>query len=300
DMQGNRNGTNNLSAEEIITIAPNRFFGMPMQPPTLRVVPTQMTMDMHMFGVMYAPNDRLTLMAMANYLIKEMDHLTFAGPMGTTELGTFTTRSEGLGDTTVTALLSLKTNGRHQFHFNAGLSLPTGDIEEEDAILTPMGARPVVRLPYAMQLGSGTFDLKPGITYRALRGKISWGGQAAATLRLGENDEDYTLGDRYEVTAWTAYDWSDKASTSFRLSAWTQSRIDGLDDQIVAPVQTADPANYGGDVVEASIGFNYQFVKGPLAHHRLAIEASLPVYRDLNGPQLETDWTVTVGWQYGF
>jgi hypothetical protein len=36
----------------------------------------------------------------------------------------------------------------------------------------------------------------------------------------------------------------------------------------------------------------------PAKGHRLAFEASLPVYQNLNGPQLEVDWTLTIGWQY--
>ena len=65
NMEGNRIGNNSVSPEDIVTTVPNRFFGNPNQPPTLRVVPTQMTMNMHMFGVMYAPSDVITLMAMA-------------------------------------------------------------------------------------------------------------------------------------------------------------------------------------------------------------------------------------------
>ena len=70
DMQGNRDGTDSLSPLEIATSVPNRFSGMAGQPPTLRVVPTEMTMDMHMFGAMYAPTDNLTLMAMSGLWCK--------------------------------------------------------------------------------------------------------------------------------------------------------------------------------------------------------------------------------------
>lgn len=65
---------------------PNVFFGLPGQPPFIRIVPTGMTMDMHMLGAMYAPSDRLTLMAMLPYIKKDMDHITFAGPEKTTAI----------------------------------------------------------------------------------------------------------------------------------------------------------------------------------------------------------------------
>jgi hypothetical protein len=34
--------------------------------------------------------------------------------------------------------------------------------------------------------------------------------------------------------------------------------------------------------------------------HRLALELGAPIYQDLNGPQMETDWMLTVGWQKAF
>ena len=72
-MKDNRDSTSRMSPEEIVTTVPNRFANPPMMPPTLRVVPTKMTMDMHMLGIMYAPTDRLTLMGMANYQKKGHD-----------------------------------------------------------------------------------------------------------------------------------------------------------------------------------------------------------------------------------
>ena len=66
-MQGNRSGDERISADEIVTTQANPFFGAPMQPPTLRVVPTEMNTDMHMLGAMYAPADWLTVMVMSSY-----------------------------------------------------------------------------------------------------------------------------------------------------------------------------------------------------------------------------------------
>ncbi len=119
EMEGNRDGTSSLSPEEIVTNTPNRFFGNPMQPPTLRVVPTEMTTDMVMLGAMYAPTDTLTLMLMGNYIDRKMDHITFQGGAGTTRLGTFTTEAKGWGDTKASALIRLYEDDTHHVHFNA-------------------------------------------------------------------------------------------------------------------------------------------------------------------------------------
>ncbi len=300
DMRGTRDGTEGLSPEDIVTRFPNRFAGQPMQPGTLRVVPTAMTMDMHMLGLMYAPSDRVTLMAMTHYVRNTMDHITFAGPDGTDRLGTFTSASEGLGDTRITALIGLARGRVHDLHLNLGVNLPTGSITKRDDVLTPADTGPVLRLPYAMQLGSGTVDAVAGITYLGRAVSWNWGAQGTATLRTERNDEGYALGDRADLTGWMAYDWSNSVSTSVRLSGWTEDSIDGLDEQIVAPVQTANPNNYGGSGLELGLGLNYQFARGALAGNRFAFEWRKPFYQDLNGPQLETDWTLTFGWQRAF
>ena len=35
-----------------------------------------------------------------------------------------------------------------------------------------------------------------------------------------------------------------------------------------------------------------------LAGQRLGVEIGIPVYQDLDGPQLERDWTFRAGWQW--
>jgi hypothetical protein len=296
DMAGNRDGTDDIDPDDIVTGVPNRFAGSPMQPPTLRVVPTEMTMDMHMFGAMYAPNDRLTLMFMTNYRVNEMDHLTYAGPAGTEVLGTFTTRSEGLGDSSVTGLLRLREDEDSRLHATLGLSVPTGSITETDDILTPMGTRPTPRLPYPMQLGSGSWDPIVGLTWTGFGETTSYGVQWRSTFRVHDNDEDYRLGDEHRLTGWYAWRLSDPVSVSLRLEGYHRGNISGMDPAIMAPVQTADPDRQGIDRLAAGAGINWSLP----ADHRLAAELMVPVYQDLDGPQLETDWNLTVGWQWAF
>ena len=299
DMQGNRAGTDSTDADTIVTTVPNRFFGKPMQPPTLRIVPTEMSMDMHMFGAMYAPSDWLTLMVMGMYMEKDMEHTTYMGGRGTNVRGSFRVKTDGIGDTRASGLIRLHDDGIHKLHLNAGVSFPTGSTSETHEILTPMGARPTVRVPYAMQLGSGTYDLLPGITYNGHSGKMYWGGQYMGTFRLGD-DQGYSLGEKHTLSAWMNYQWRPFVSTALRLQFDTLGEIDGMDPMIAGPVQTADPGNYGGDELTLNLGMNLMGQSGALTGQRLAVELSLPLLRDLKGPQMETDWTVTAGWQYAF
>ncbi|MEO1101586.1 MAG: transporter [Pseudomonadota bacterium] len=302
DMSGNRDGTDSISPEETVTTVANPFANPPMMPPTLRVVPTEMPMQMHMVGGMYGLSDRITLMAMGMYVTKEMDHITFQGPIGTTRLGEFTTETSGIGDTTVGAIIGLDDGSDPHDQINLGLSvsLPTGSIDETDQVLTPMGTTPSPRLPYPMQLGSGTFDLKPSITARERVGHWSFGAQASGVIRLDENDEGYTFGDVAEATGWIAFEPQPWISFSGRLKARTVGQIEGDDAMVRAPVQTADPDNHGGETVEALFGVNLAGSTGWQKGHRIAAEIGLPLYRDLNGPQMETDLTFTLGWQKAF
>jgi hypothetical protein len=279
-MDDNRDGTDRLSDQAV------RDRGFP-------VVPTRMDMQMHMFGGMFAPTDDLTLMVMVPYIVLEMDHA--AGPT----LGdvTFTTRSEGLGDTKLTGLFRLWDDGPHHLHFNAGIGLPTGAINQRDD--TPAMADAI--LPYPMQLGSGTFDLLPGVTYLYQQADWSLGTQVSGVVRLGRNYRGYSLGDQLAATAWAGYAASDAVSVSGRLAYRAWADVDGADPALnPAMVPTADPTLRGGQRLDALIGLNINATHGPLAGHRFAGEAGLPIYQDLDGPQLEVDWLLTLGWQVAF
>ncbi len=294
-MEGNRIGTNEVTPEFIVTNVANRF----APPATLRVVPTKMTMDMHMFGAMYAPTNWMTLMFMGMYMEKSMDHITFQGGSGTTRRGTFTTTSSGIGDTRISSMFRLSEKKGHKIHINTGISLPTGDTDKRDTILTPAGARNNVILPYGMQLGSGTFDLLPGITYQETIDKLSWGAQYTGTFRIGKH-KGYSLGDIHEVMSWLSYQPQSWISLSSRLAYKNEGKIDGIDERISLPVQTADPDKYGGDTINLYLGMNLAGQTGVLRGHRLAFEAGFPIRQDLNGPQMETDYTITVGWQFAW
>ena len=295
DMAGNRIDDDTVAPDAIATTRANRFFSAPMMPPTLRVVPTEMTMEMHMFGAMFAPTDWLTLIFMTGYVEKEMDHITYAGGMGTTMLGGFTTESSGIGDSKFTGLIKLFDTGKHRAHAAIGISMPTGSTDETDAILTPMGGTPSPRLPYAMQIGSGTVDVLSGFTYVGGHQQFGWGGQCAGDIRT-ERDNGYRWGHKHQITGWLSYQPQPFISASMRVKYQSLGRIKGIDPRIAAPVQTADPDNYGGDMVNLVFGVNLVGQRGK----RIAIEAGFPLLQDLNGPQMETDFILTAGVQVTF
>ena len=298
-MEGNIHGRDNVDDMAVLAVANQHAM-----PANLRVVPQKMEMEMTMLGAMYAPNDNITLLAMLMQIDNEMTLTTYQGMMGDTVRGQFTSKSAGLGDTVIGALLRGGETKNGAWHYGLALSLPTGSIDETGQILTPASdIKMTKRLPYPMQLGSGTYDVKPSITYNGDWQK--WGGwrvgaQANAVMRLNDSDADYRLGDKLEVQGWAMKNLSPWASASLRLDASHQGKINGQDSQIALPVQAAQTNFSGGTFANMSLGINLIGQSGALRDHRLALELTMPVYQDANGIQMKRDETLTLGWQKAF
>ena len=302
-MDGLLNGTSSVGTRDIsgVLVPPPM---PPLSDPSkdYRMAPTEMTMDMHMLMLMYGFTERLSLMVMGSYLDNEMDMVMHMNNMsGMPVMDMFgTMKTDGIGDTLLGVMYKLDLRWTASF----SVSLPTGGIDERvDMVMSginPMGM-PVsmtnsnVKAGYPMQLGSGTYDLIPGITYSNHSDRFGWGFQASYTWRLDENDNDYTLGDVAEVFGWTKYVLSPNVLISGKANYRDWGRIDGQDPEIppaMSPVN--DPAATGGRRLDLSLGLNGFFGDG----HSVGIEFGVPVYQDLNGPQMETDWIVSLAYQF--
>lgn len=292
-MTGLQDGTAELSDAESLAVD-NPFFGRPGQPPKMRILPREMTMNMHMFGAMYGLTDRVTLMGMGMTMARDMTLETHNMPGN--PIGTFDTATSGFIDASLTALIGLS-DGPVRAHLLAGVGLPAGRQDLMDNALLPNGMTREVRLPYAMQLGSGTWDAQPGIVVQTRRGKTSIGGQFRARIRTGENAEGYRLGNNFLTTAWAMYQPIPAAALTARLQLDQLGGIEGQDSMIVGPVPTADPANYGGSRLMGLVGLNLAGQGGAIREHRLAFELGIPLAQNLNGPQMPCTWHFMVGWQ---
>jgi hypothetical protein len=256
------------------------------------VTPTEMPMQMHMLGAMYAPTDALTLMASVPFVSSEMDHLTRMG-------GTFTTSSSGIGDVKLTALYVFARPERVRFHAHLGVSLPTGSIDEQDVTPASMGNE--VRLPYPMQIGSGTVDVLPAVTYLGQTDALSWGAQVGGTIRLGENSNEYRFGNVAQGTLWGAFKVNEYMSVSARTEAKTWSDVEGADPALnPTMVPTARPDLRAGTRLDFGLGVNFFMPRGALHNLRVGVEALGPIYQNLDGPQLEVNAMIQVGVQYAF
>ena len=258
------------------------------------VSPTNMSMQMHMLGVMLAPADRITLMVMANYISMEMDHTTRMMPQNPS---VFTTESTGFGDTKVALMYRIHSSSGTHLHAQLGVSLPTGSIDIMDQ--TPASNPNEMILPYPMQIGSGTYDLEPAMTWLDQWKNLSSGMQIRGTFRLGENDNDYRLGHRISIQKWLAGKIAPWLSISGRLEWGAHGKISGA-NPILNPLTslTADPENSGKTYANAGFGINLYAFKGVLKDLRLDAEAILPFYQNLYGIQLKEKNTLVLGLQY--
>ncbi|MFY0601826.1 MAG: hypothetical protein JXR03_19280 [Cyclobacteriaceae bacterium] len=277
NMDGMRDGSSKVSSAEVLT--------------DFMVTPETMPMNMHMFGLMYAISDKLTVMAMTNYTAMEMDHITRMGVA-------FTTKSSGIGDLKISGLYNFFDKKGQRIHANLGLSIPVGSIDNED--VTPASGGNKTQLPYPMQIGTGTWDVMPGLTYMGQKGNLSWGAQAMGTFRIGKNDRDYAQGNKGTALGWIGYKTTDWLSFSAKLSGSSTGEISGGDPVYTMPmlVPTVNADNFGGEQVSAGIGFNIYIPSGALKNIRLGVEFEAPIYQNLNGPQMNVKNVSTIGLQY--
>ena len=83
-------------------------------------------------------------------------------------------------------------------------------------------------MDYGMQLGSGTWDFKPSLTYTGHIDNWSWGAQANGTVRMeDQNKSGYALGDLFQATAWGSYNLTNWLTASVRGVYTAQGRIKG-------------------------------------------------------------------------
>ena len=242
---------------------------------------------MHMGSVMYAPTNRLTVMAMVPYMVKAMDHVDHEGER-------FTEKTNGFGDVELTGLYSLTDpmNARSRILLSFGASAPTGSINQRH-----MG----MRMEYPMQLGSGTFALRPGVVYLGQASPFGWGARFVSTFQLGRNDNNYRLGNRYEASAWVTRLINSTLSATAGINGESRGNIRGLDPLLDALEEpTKDPRRQGGDRLDATLGLAFHPQRGMLSGSSFFLNADLPIHQSLDGPQLKKRFGVRFEFQREF
>jgi hypothetical protein len=290
------------------------------------MAPTQTVMNMHMLDLMFAPTDWLTLMLMPQWMDMTMD-MGEATPMlrsmgmGNGEQGEGVTSHQtgGIGDTGMYALFKLFDRSGHQVVLSVGGTAPTGSIDNNVRINAPDGngiTPGETPLDYGMQLGSGTWDLKPSFTYSGAQNAFSWGAQATGTKRLdNRNSQHYALGDIFQGSAWGGYQWTNWLSTTVRSVYTWQGQIRGgypdfvfHDGTFISYMERLGhhegpnslTSNYGGQYVDLGLGLSVTVPGGTFAGNTIKFEWLQPVHTDYNGYQLDRSAALTATWGIGF
>lgn len=274
-MDGLLDTTKEVSAEQaVLPVSKGGEYGYMM-------APKDMTMDMHMFMLMYHTRDYM-LMGMLHYMSNDMEMLSTDGTKSTMS-------SKGIADTVLTA----EFRGPFKLFFEVGLSLPTGSIDERGPMThTASLFDPDAKYPYGMQLGSGTRDYIQGIAYKDASSHYSWGVKYEYIGRVEKNKLDYKLGDVLKLDGWFTLNHTSSMSTTFKLHGKSQGQIEGADQELDPTMSPAmDPLNYGGKRLDVGVKFKYENQRMT----SVSAELTFPVLQDLYGPQMQTQWVLGLG-----
>jgi hypothetical protein len=322
------NGTNAVSDQSII----NNGCAEPGSRGCF-LTPDSMSMSMHMLDLMYAPTDWLTLMLMPQFVDMNMDMrglYTSAKDAGLEGglAGHYVHHTQnghetgGIGDLGMYALFKLFDNGTHHVHATAGLTAPTGDVNLQIRRTHTIDGG---YQDYGMQLGSGTWDFKPSLTYTGHIDDFSWGVQANGIVRMEDkNKSGYRLGDMFQGTVWGGYGITNWLTATVRGVYTVQGAIKGqfngsANGQFVDAKAPVDPAtglqpnssilkfgpqdysgNYGGRYWDVGFGLSAVVPSGDLAGNRVSVEWLQPVEDDVNGYQLKRDGALSATWSVAF
>ncbi|MCA9040920.1 MAG: hypothetical protein KDA65_11280 [Planctomycetaceae bacterium] len=277
-MDGNRFGSDSVSDVAALDVT-----GIPFM-----ATPTRMNMDMHMIHMMYGMTDDITLYVMPMWTELTMDHLRRNGT-------TFRVHTDGFDDTNLGALIRLYEGETDEIAFNLGCSVPTGSINNTTTRSSPVGAETIV--PYPMRIGSGTFNARPGITYKKYWDSSSTGVQFQTDLPIDHNYRGYAVSNEYRLNWWYAYRPVDPLALTFRAESLWRENYDGTDPELNPNmISTARTDMRGGYWFNLGLGAIYQLPDAS----RLAFEMVIPLAQELDGVQLETDSMLFASWSKAF
>ena len=247
--------------------------------------PDRFDVERHELALMWAPTARVTTMLRVPYLRKEMRNIGPAGP--------FTTHADGIGDIGLSAIARFMKKGDERSYLSVELGVPTGSIRRGGATGGGFG-----RLPYPMQLGSGTWSLKPALTYEGPAAVGTFGARLSARFHFGRNALGYRPRARYRVSAWYARRWVAGVSTSLRLQWQKWGNLDGADPGLVPTSSpSADSRRQKGQRLDLGAGLDVHL---PFANQALAFEGLVPLVQELDGPQVDFEWKLRAGWRWAF
>ena len=254
------------------------------------VVPLRMTTLSHMVSAMVGLPGRITGTLMLPVMRRSMDHKTSMG-------NEFSTQSRGVGDLAFGLVGNRQLGNKVTAGLGLSLSVPTGNINVTG--VTPASHPQSAHLPYPMQLGSGSVEVRPEATVSMQWPGLSIGGQVAGVFITGENTAGYRLGHKTASSAWIAFGLNSFTDASVRLAYNRWGNISGFDSRIhgqLGIVPTADPSLRQGRELLIAPELKISGGISPLGSHALSLGIEVPLWHSLVGPQLGLGWAFRLAW----
>ena len=189
-----------------------------------------------------------------------MDLRSYKPMMSRDIVGDFSTNSSGLSSISMSLLFKILDREGSKLHAQLGLENSSGKNNLKDNVLTPMGNINEMILPYGMQLADKSYTLLSALTYSKTYDIWKFGSQIKS--RINVKNDRWNFGDSYETNFWVQRDLNQITAWSLRLKFQDIESIKGNNKNINAPVQTANPLNYGGKILTSGIGLNIMLPKG--------------------------------------
>ncbi len=202
--------------------------------------------------------------------------------------------SSGIGDVVTGIVYAYKDKPNSKLHVHLGVGLPTGETGADD-----LGAGGTnERLPLAMQLGGGTYDIHNGATWVNRMDVWTVGMHGRMRIHLGENDEGWAHGDSFNFDFWIARPVFSFLDFNLRLhnASWgdyygTAPASSNPDDNPLSEIH-----RQGGMRTDGGVGLALDL--GPVG--RISLDGTLPIDEWLDGPQFSTQRTLSLSWQLSF
>ena len=279
-------GNKGVSSQYVVMTTPT--YSNPAE--FMRVVPQQVPVSTQSAILSYGYTDKLTAVVTASIVQKQLYALTFLGNTGGLPLGASYTGTSGFSDLTTIGIYKIYQDETHRIQINSGFAYPLSTDTEKISLLQSNATYSNERAFYSLQPGARTFDFLPGIVYAGNTDALSWGLSYRGRLPLANNPQGWRFGDLHEFNAWIGYNVLPSITSTVRVTGTTQMRIHGSDSQISGGSVPTDPNFYGGQLAEIFGGSVLDGEQLGFKGCSLALEAGIPFYQNLNGPQIRKNW----------
>jgi len=292
-------GTRGVSSQYIVSTTP--WYWSPLAT-NVRIVPQNQFIEAQTVTFAYGIAKNLSVVLATGLIEKHSDLMTFYGSSNLIPRGMSFPGTDSLQDSSGAVIWRAYEDSINRIKLNIGMSFPTGSNHNlGGALLQPAGGYNITRAFYGMQSGTGTYDVLPGILYAGTIAPWSWGMSYRARLPLTYNPQGYMWGNYQEVNAWGGYTWIPGLTTTIRTNFNIQSPIAGADWLMQGKLQSANPNYYGGKRIEMYAGADIDGKLFGAPGFTIGVEGGVPVYQNLNGPQLSRNWQagMALRWKVG-